>query len=80
MMAIFLFVDSIIYAFNVDVTKNILTQAEKLDVPVKQYDIIYKLLDDLKVTSSQIINPKGKILSFCYSITQVCYGIATLVS
>uniref|UniRef100_A0A7M5U848 Tr-type G domain-containing protein n=1 Tax=Clytia hemisphaerica TaxID=252671 RepID=A0A7M5U848_9CNID len=40
--------DSIVYAFNVDVTKNLMTQAEKLDVPVKQFDIIYKLLDDLK--------------------------------
>ena len=41
--------DAIVYGFNVDIPKNMVTQAEQLDISIKKFDIIYKLLDDLKV-------------------------------
>lgn len=41
--------DGIVYSFNVDVGKPVATKAEALNISIRQFDIIYKLLDDLKV-------------------------------
>ncbi|XP_057314987.1 translation initiation factor IF-2-like [Hydractinia symbiolongicarpus] len=38
----------IIYNFNTQLPKDILNKAEQLNIPVRSFDVIYKLLDDLK--------------------------------
>lgn len=45
----FLFIEGVVYSFNVDVGKPVASKAEELNISIKQFDIIYKLLDDLKV-------------------------------
>jgi len=41
--------NGIIYCFNVTPPRDLLVKADQVNVTVRQYDIIYKLLDDLKI-------------------------------
>ena len=45
----YLFVKGIIYSFNLDTDKSIALKAEQMQIPLRSHNIIYKLLDILKV-------------------------------
>ncbi|KAM3958857.1 mitochondrial translation initiation factor 2 [Aphomia sociella] len=40
--------DAVVYAFNVDCPPPLVVDAKKKNIPVKKYNIIYKLVDDVK--------------------------------
>lgn len=48
-LLLFFLFTGIIYNFNTQLPKDILNKAEQLNIPVRSFDVIYKLLDDLKV-------------------------------
>ncbi|CAH1983017.1 unnamed protein product [Acanthoscelides obtectus] len=48
----------VIYAFNVDVLTQIKQDAEQMEVPIKQHNVIYKLIDDVKEEINARLPPK----------------------
>lgn len=50
--------DAVVYAFNVDVAPNLKETVEQADVPVKQFNVIYKLIDDVKEEINGRLPPK----------------------
>lgn len=62
--------NAIVYCFNTDPGVAILKQSEELGVTVRQFDVIYKLLDDMKdeienilpPTASETVNGEGLVV------------------
>ncbi|XP_018575575.1 translation initiation factor IF-2, mitochondrial [Anoplophora glabripennis] len=50
--------NAIIYAFNVDVPPNLKKTAEELNVVIKHFNVIYKLIDDIKEEINVTLPPK----------------------
>ena len=49
---------SIIYGFNINIGNNILHQAQRDHIEIKNYKIIYELIDDVKIRLSSLLNPE----------------------
>jgi translation initiation factor IF-2 len=49
---------SIIYGFNISIGNNILHQAQRDHIEIKNYKIIYELIDDVKTRLSGLLNPE----------------------
>jgi translation initiation factor IF-2 len=51
------FISAIVYAFNVDVLKDAEESAHQSKIVIKQHNIIYKLIDDIKDEMNNSLPP-----------------------
>lgn len=68
---------AIIFGFKVNISKNVLEIANKKNIEIKNYEIIYRLIDDVDLILSGLVKPKTtEVLIGKMEVIKVFYKIA----